>query len=85
MPMTKSSISNLLVFLEEKYPATISSMEELKKSAPPNVNPAELFRLLYFCWEEKFIACTTEADNSGIVGFNNIRITSTGIRFSRGI
>jgi hypothetical protein len=40
---------------------------------------------LYFCWEEKFIACTTEADNSGVVGFNNIRITSTGIRFSRGI
>ena len=85
MPMTKSSISNLLVFLEEKYPGTFSTMEELKKSVPLSVNPDELFRLLYFCWEEKFIACTTEANNSGVVGFNNIRITSTGIRFSRAI
>jgi hypothetical protein len=85
MPMDKSSILNLLKFLEEKYPSTFSTMEELKKNAPSSVNPEELFRLLYFCWEEKFIGCTTEVDNKAVAGFNNIRITSTGIRFLRGI
>jgi hypothetical protein len=84
MPLSKDEIKNILSFLEEKYPATFDSVDSLKKAAPPQVNSNELFRNLYFCWEEHFINATPiKEDARGVVDFYGIQINSTGIRFLR--
>jgi len=80
MPVSKDSIKNLLEVLERKYP---NAIESHKKISAPSINPNELFKLLFFCWEEIFINCTPiEEKTSGeIKGFQHVRITSKGIRF----
>lgn len=83
--MNKDSIKQLLAFLEEKYPNSVADMESLKKAAPPQVNRDQLFRTMFFCWEERFINCTPIEESGTVVDFHNIRITSTGIRYLRGI
>ena len=82
MPFNKDEIRNLLSFLEKKYPATYEDIDALKKEAPPQINPDELFRNLLFCREEGFINCSPIAEEArGIVDLKYIKITSKGIRF----
>jgi len=82
MITSTDEIKNLLSFLEKEYPNAIKSHEEI---SDPSINPNELFRLLYFCWEEEFINCTPIEDKTSgeIIEFQRIRITSKGIRFLR--
>ena len=83
--MSKDSIKHLLAFLEEKYPNSVADTESLKKAAPPQVNKDDLYRILFFCWEERFINCTPVEESGRVADFYNIRITSAGIRYLRDI
>ncbi len=80
MAISKDAIKNLLKELEKKYPHAINSQEQI---SAPAINPKELFRVLFFCWEEKFINCTPieETSSGEVKGFNHIRITSKGILY----
>ncbi len=85
MPFSKDSIKTLLAFLENKYPATYEDVEAIKKEAPLQIDPNELFRNLLFCREEGFIDCSPiSEDVHGIVDLKFIKINSAGIRFLRG-
>ena len=80
MPMRKDIVLNLLGVLESTYPNTSPTIKNLPEH---NINPDELFKYIYFCWEEGFISCQPIEETSRIVEFQNIRINSKGIRFSR--
>jgi hypothetical protein len=84
MPITKDDIRNLLSFLEEKYPETYDSVESLKNAIPPLVNPNELSKHLFFCYEEGLISCSAIKESGRIADFALIRISSKGIRFLQG-
>jgi hypothetical protein len=97
MVFSKEEVEKLLRVLEEKYPKSYSSEDSLKKEIElqiqenlkkeilirtPHIDPENLFKLLFFCWEAELINCTSiEEEAAGVVGFSNIRINSSGIRF----
>ena len=85
MSITKDSVKLLLSFLEKNYPKTYEDVEVIKKAAPPQLNPDELFNMLFFCREEGLVdASPIEETATGIVDFKFIRINSKGIRFLKG-
>lgn len=80
MVISKDTVKNLLEVLERIYPKTSPSIEKLPEH---NINPDELFKYIFFCWEEGFINCRTVKIEEKVEKFLDIRITSTGIRFLR--
>jgi len=99
MVFSKEEVRKLLRVLEEKYPETYASLESLYKEIElqiqenfkkeillqtQNIDPDNLFKLLFFCLEAGLINCTpVEEEAAGVVDFSNIRINSPGIRFLR--
>lgn len=78
-----SDISILLGYLQEIYPKSVQTMEDLEAKVPYRVNKKTLFRDLYYCQEKGFIEAHRIEESGVTVGFANIRITAAGIDINR--
>jgi len=78
MRIDKFSVGSLLEYLEEKYPDSYESQEQIKSTSIISEN---LFAILFFCHEACLINCSPIEENDRIVEFRNIRINSNGINW----
>lgn len=81
MPNNAVPVDYLLQYLLETFPRPINPNE----IPALYVDPSERTRVLQYCRDKGFIeAIPIETDQEGIVGFQNIAITSRGIDYLKG-